>query len=215
MSVSQQIHSASAKVGDELHELEHAARRLARGTVAGFLGGLAAAWVMNRYQEMEERTVKLHREQLRLAYAGPESKHSGRPLAAHVAPPVTPAVAEAEIENQPTVKAAEQMSRKLFEHELSSTEKKLAGPAVHYGYGAVVGALYGGLSELIPTVGIGLGIPYAALLWLAGSEAAVPALGLAKPPTQVPAQKHATAVATHFVYGLTLDISRRILRRLL
>jgi uncharacterized membrane protein YagU involved in acid resistance len=215
MSVSQQIHSASAKVGDELHELEQAAQRLARGTVAGFLGGLAAAWVMNRYQEMEERTVKLHREQLRLAYAGPESKQSGRPLAGHVAPPVTPAVAEAEIENQPTVKAAEQMSRKLFEHELSSTEKKLAGPAVHYVYGAVVGALYGGLSELIPTVSIGLGIPYAALLWLAGSEAAVPALGLAKPPTQVPAEKHATAVATHFVYGLTLDISRRILRRLL
>ena len=211
MSVSQQIHSASVKIGDELEELGHAAQRVVRGTAAGFLGGLAAAWVMNRYQEKEHQTVKTHREQLRLAYAGPESKGSNRPLdPAPIAPD-----SETEVAGKPTVRAAEELSRKLFEHELSPTEKKIAGPVVHYGYGALVGALYGGLSEVIPTVGVGLGIPYAALLWLAGSEAAVPALGLAQAPTKVPAEKHATNVATHFVYGLTLDVTRRIFRRLL
>jgi uncharacterized membrane protein YagU involved in acid resistance len=62
---------------------------------------------------------------------------------------------------------------------------------------------------------MGLGIPYSTLLWLGGDEIALPALGLSKPPTDVPAEKHASALAMHFVYGITLDISRRVLRRVL
>jgi uncharacterized membrane protein YagU involved in acid resistance len=181
------------------HAVKDTTARVARGTAAGFLGGIIASWVMNQYQAVENRPVNVRKHEK------PVSERS-----------VKSEARKAKNENgNPTVKVAQMVSRKLIHHELTPAEKKIAGPTVHYGYGAAVGALYGGLSELLPTVSIGLGIPYATLLWLGGDEIAVPALGLAKPPTQVPVEKHASEVATHFVYGITLDISRRILRRLL
>ncbi len=203
--VSDRIHHASLEVHKGLDAVGAGIRRVGRGTAAGFLGGLVASWMMTQYQQIEAKPVKVRREELRQAYATPRP----RKRAVHA---VSVAHASAE---EPTVKAAQKVSRKLFEHELTPVEKQISGPAVHYGYGAMVGALYGGLSELIPSVSAGLGIPYATILWLAGSETAVPALGLGKPATQVPAEKHASAMATHFVYGMTLDISRRIFRRLI
>src|SRR5258708_7775926 len=54
-----------------------------------------------------------------------------------------------------TVKTAAAVSRKLFEHELTVEEKKIAGPAVHYAYGAMAGAVYGGMAELLPVTAAG------------------------------------------------------------
>jgi len=206
MSVSQAIKSTSCQVQKKVDAFTAGAARVGRGTAAGFLGGLIASWMMNQYQAIESKPVNLRREEERLAYARPK----GRQKKSEHAEQNSKSDGD-----DATVKVAEQVSRKLFDHPLSPAEKKIAGPTVHYGYGALVGALYGGLSELIPSVGMGIGIPYATLLWLFGSETAVPALGLAKPPAKVPARKHASALATHFVYGLILDISRRILRRVL
>jgi uncharacterized membrane protein YagU involved in acid resistance len=184
--------------------LADGAARVARGTVAGFLGGVVASWVMNRYQEIENRPVMVRRlEALETEVGIPHEE-------------TKPAAVAAQINGEePTVKVAQKISRELFQHELTESEKHVAGPAVHYGYGGAVGALYGGLAEVLPIVGIGLGIPYATLLCLGGDAVAVPALGFSKPPSQVPPATHASALATHFVYGITLDISRRILRRML
>jgi len=113
------------------------------------------------------------------------------------------------------VKTAAAISRNLFEHELSESEKKVAGPAVHYAYGTLVGGLYGGLAELVPVVGAAFGMPYGIALWLLGDEVAVPALELGPPPTQVPPDKHADFLAAHLVYGITLDVTRRVMRHVL
>jgi uncharacterized membrane protein YagU involved in acid resistance len=196
--------SESVSHNNHWEEITDTAARVARGTVAGFIGGLVASWVMNRYQAVENRPVIVRRiEELETFVGIPHEE-------------AKPAAAAAQIDGDaPTVMVAQKISREMFNHELSPLEKKVAGPAVHFGYGAAVGAIYGGLSELLPVVGIGLGIPYATLLCVAGGEIAVPALGLSKPPTQVPPASHASSLATHFVYGITLDISRRILRRIL
>jgi hypothetical protein len=182
-----------------LQAVEDAAARVAKGAVTGFLGGVIASWVMNQYQTIEARPVNVRRRERELTSAGwqpaPESKSADGA--------------------DPKVKVAEIVSRRLFDHPLSQTEQSVAAPVVHYGYGGAVGALYGGLSEVLPTVKIGLGIPYASLLWLGGAEIALPALGLAKSPTTVSTDKHASALATHFVYGITLDIARRVINRLI
>jgi uncharacterized membrane protein YagU involved in acid resistance len=191
-SVSQATHDGLEKVGSEL-------ARVGRGTLAGLIAGAFAAYVMNRYVEIESRPARVRQD---------EQARRERGEQVPAADPVDP-------ENQPTVKVAQKVSRKLFDHELGDVEKKAAGPVVHYGYAAAVGALYGGLAEIVPGVGAGLGVPYAALLWLGGDEIALPALGLTDPPHKIAAEKHVSQLATHFVYGLTLDIGRRILRRLL
>src|SRR5206468_183091 len=77
-----------------------------------------------------------------------------------------------------TVKVAETVSRKMFDHPLSNAEKKVAGPAVHYGYGMLVGGVYGALAEVWPNVKIGFGMGYGIAVWLIGSETALPALRL-------------------------------------
>jgi hypothetical protein len=118
----------------------------------------------------------------------------------------------AEADENATVKTAQRISREVFQHELTSTEKKLAGPAVHYAYGSLVGALYGGLAEFLPGVSAGMGLPFGIALWLLGDEIAVPALGLSKPPTEYPPQMHADALAAHLMYGVTTDMLRRVLR---
>lgn len=173
-----------------------------RGMAAGLLAGCAASWVMNQFQQVRAQNApqpprgsgKEAKSQAQ-EDRGQQGLHQGE-----------------DPDENATVKTAQRISRKLFEHELSDSEKNIAAPAVHYGYGSLVGALYGGLSELLPITSAGLGLPFGFALWLLGDEIAVPALGLGKPPTEYSPQVHADALAAHFMYGATTDVLRRVLR---
>lgn len=173
-----------------------------RGMAAGFLAGLTASWVMNRFQQLRP----VHHCEL-----GSTGESSSGPQRQQQSSQQRQAAGGAE-EEDATVKTAELISRDVFGHELSDKEKQIAGPVVHYGYGAVIGSIYGGLAELVPVTGAGFGLPFGAALWLLGDEVAVPALGLAKPPTEYPPEVHADALSAHFMYGMTTDILRRVLR---
>ena len=174
--------------------------QLLRGMTAGLLGGLAASWVMNRFQELQPRQ------------SGPQSGEGRGRGETHQSRSQTQQREPSNADEDATVKTAERISQRVFHHELSDREKQIAGPAVHYAYGALVGALYGGMAELLPVVSAGLGMPFGTALWLLGDEIAVPALGLSKPPTEYGAEEHADALASHLVYGLTTDLLRRTLR---
>jgi putative membrane protein len=174
-----------------------------RGVAAGALAGLAASWVMNQFHELKP----IHKP--------PQSKAGSRQAAPSREPREEQREQKGESDENATVKTAERISRKVFHHELTAVEKKLAGPAVHYAYGSVVGALYGGLAELMPITAAGAGMPFGFALWLLGDEIAVPALGLGKPPTETPAEVHADALAAHFMYGATTDCLRRVFRHIL
>ncbi len=113
------------------------------------------------------------------------------------------------------MKAAEAISENVFCHKLEKREKKVAGEAVHYVMGTSSGAIYGAMAELVPFVTVGAGLPFGAAVRLIADEAAVPALGLSKSPTEYPLGTHAYALASHFVYGLTTDIVRRAVRSML
>ena len=178
------------------------ARHILRGMAAGLLAGAAAAWAMNQFQAMRPRRhvegggESGERESTADGARSSQQRQEGG-------------------EEDTTVKTAAAISRNLFHHELTDREKQLAGPVVHYGYGALLGALYGGLAELLPIVRAGMGLPFGFAIWLAADEVAVPALGLSKPPTEYPPDVHADALAAHFMYGLTTDTLRRVLRHVL
>lgn len=169
-----------------------------RGMVAGMLAGCAASWAMNQFQSLHPQNQPQQGDGDGGGEAREKASRQRHP--------------ESEEEDNATVKTAQVVSRKVFQHELSEPEKQLAGPAVHYAYGTLVGGLYGGLAELLPGVAAGVGLPFGAALWLLGDEIAVPALGLSKGPTEFGPEAHADALAAHFMYGASLDLMRRVLR---
>jgi len=181
---------------------ESAIVRMVRGTMAGMIGGAVASYAMNQFQAAFKSPP--HKEQPRGAASTGTATGSTKAQASRQEGGGADA----------TVKTAQAISRNLFDHDLSDREKQIAGPAIHYAYGVLVGGLYGGLSEVLPVVSAGLGMPYGAVLWALGDEVAVPALGLSKPPTKYPLATHADALSTHFVYGITLDVVRRVARHL-
>src|SRR5689334_18989705 len=85
----------------------------------------------------------------------------------------------------PTVVVARAAAR-VARPALDEGEKSRAGAAVHYAFGAAVGALYGAAAEVIPRVTTAFGVPFGIAVWLVAHAVAVPAMGLSEPPTRQP-----------------------------
>ncbi len=104
----------------------------------------------------------------------------------------------------------------LANKEPKKETKTTLSYVVHWGYGLLVGGLYGALrggSAGVPDVAGGLA--YGTGLWLFGSEIAIPLLGLSKGPTTQPLESHAYALGAHFAYGLATAASTQLLYRLM
>jgi putative membrane protein len=111
----------------------------------------------------------------------------------------------------PTVKVASAATQ-LAGYHLTEEQKKRAGSLVHYAFGAVVGAFYGAAAEVVPVVTAAFALPFGAAVWLAAHVVAVPALGLAEPPTRQPLGKEGEELGLHLVYGSVTELVRRLLR---
>lgn len=187
-----------------------------KGLVAGLAAGLVASWAMNQFQKgwtlVAEGFEKPHGAQSMQPSEGPnpdESSASDQSMAQN-----QPAQ-EKEEQDDATVKTAKAISEGVFGHKLTESEKKPAGAMVHYAFGTATGGLYGAMAEVTPEVTTGAGLPFGAVFWLTADEVAVPLLGLAKGPTEYPVSTHAYSLASHLVYGLTAELSRRAIRQVL
>ena len=174
-----------------------------KGAVAGLAGGLLASWTMNQFQaawtRLAEGSEKPHGAQSLQPAEGSSGDQSQ----------------DSQNQDDATVKTANAISKRVFGHELQESEKRPAGAAVHYAFGALSGGLYGALAEVTPQVTTGAGLPFGAAFWLVADEISVPLLGLSKGPAEYPLSTHAYALASHLVYGVTTEVSRRALRQIL
>jgi uncharacterized membrane protein YagU involved in acid resistance len=118
--------------------------------------------------------------------------------------------APASREPDPTVKVASAISRGVG-YGLPRAQEPRAGSIVHYAFGGTVGALYGAVAEVLPKTGAGVGLPFGIAVWLDAHVVAVPALGLAQPPTRRPLGPEAEELGLHLVYGATTEIFRRLM----
>jgi putative membrane protein len=160
-----------------------------KGLVAGVAGGLAASFVMEKFQAVWATMAKNYEKKT------DKAAHRSRK------------------EKEPaTIRAASSISEGLFRHKLTKYEKRVAGPAVHYAMGATSGAIYGVAAEVFPPVTTGSGAPFGAAVWLIADDMTLPAIGLAKWPTKYPASTHLYALASHVVYGLVTEAVRRAVR---
>ena len=174
-----------------------------KGLVVGLASGFVASWTMNQFQAAWTRIAE-----------GAEKSHGAQSMQPSEGSNGNQENDTAE-QDDATVETAKVISRNVFGHELKESEKEPAGAAVHYAFGTVTGGLYGALAEVSPQVTVGAGIPFGAAFWLIADEVTVPLLGLSKGPTEYPVSIHAYALASHLVYGVTAELSRRALRQVL
>jgi putative membrane protein len=179
-----------------------------KGTAAGVVGGLVASWTMNEFQalwsKLSEGYEKPH---------GAQSLQRGSPQ--HGAAEALQERGQDEDEDNATERAAELVADKFLHRKLAKREKELGGEIAHYAMGATSGAMYGALAEVTPLATTGYGLPFGAAVWALADEGLVPALGLSKAATAYPLSVHAYALASHLVYGLTAELVRRQIRRLI
>jgi putative membrane protein len=174
-----------------------------RGMVAGLAGGLLASWTMNQFQAAWTRIAE-----------GTEKPHGAQSMQPSEGSQGEQAQDSGE-QDDATVETAKAISKTVFGHELQESEKQPAGAAVHYAFGTLSGGLYGALAEVTPQVTTAAGLPFGAGFWLLADEISVPLLGLSKGPTEYPVSTHVYSLASHLVYGMTAEFSRRAVRRVL
>ncbi|MDT7603507.1 MAG: putative rane protein [Acidobacteriota bacterium] len=178
---------------------------VAKGLVAGMVGGFVASLVMNQFQQFIQKLVEGEERS-----HGAQSMQQGAPR--HGAGEMLRERGVDSSDDDAAERTASAIAVGVFDHKLTESEKETAGTAVHYTFGASTGAFYGAVSELLPEVTAGAGVPFGAAVWLAADEGIVPLLGLSKSPTEYPLSTHAYALASHFVYGLTTEVVRRAVR---
>jgi putative membrane protein len=185
--------------------MKHRQAKPLKGILAGALAGLVGGLVMNQFQNLWS---KLSEDDTRSEHAHPPRQN--------VAPHNLHGEKQSQEEEAPaTVKAADRISQGLFDHRLTKSERRIAGPIMHYAFAVNTGMVYGALAELTPLTTMGFGLPFGAAVWAVADEAVVPALGLSKPPTEYPLSNHLYSLASHFVYGASTEAARRLTRRLM
>jgi hypothetical protein len=114
-----------------------------------------------------------------------------------------------------TENAADTISDAVSGKPATKKARKTLANAIHYTTGAALGGVYGLVSGVVPALTAGRGALLAGTTWVLGDELAVPSLGLAPPAGKTASKVHAYGLASHLVFGLTLDLVRRELNGLL
>lgn len=110
-----------------------------------------------------------------------------------------------EDEDPATVKAADKLSEATTGSAVPEPYREASGQAVHYVVGAVMGGIYGVLTEYRPEASAGFGSAYGVATAALLDEAAVPALDLGPDPTETPAETHVYGIASHLIFGVVLE----------
>ena len=100
-------------------------------------------------------------------------------------------------------------AERLLGRELPNQQKSMAGQIVHYAFGTAVGALYGAASAMGCPARSGAGTAFGAAVYVGAHGIAVPRLGLAESPLDVPLVDEAVELISHLVYGVVTEGVRR------
>lgn len=100
-------------------------------------------------------------------------------------------------------------------HDPDEEMKERLGQAVHWGYGILLGGLYGALRDDADAPDLLGGLGYGTAAWIVGDEIMVPMLGLAGGPTAHRWTVHAKALGAHLVYGAATAGATQALKRVM
>lgn len=87
---------------------------------------------------------------------------------------------------------------------------------MHWGFGVAVGAAYGAAAEYFPTTTDKHGVAFGLALQAFANEGSLPAIGLLTGSApSVPTPSVANGITSHVVFGVTTEVVRKIVRKLL
>ena len=90
--------------------------------------------------------------------------------------------------------------------ELSEREMQELTLAVHVGYGALTGALYGAVAPRSLAGGLFAGVGFGMLVWSGSYLGWLPRLGVRQPVSYDPPARTGLMIAAHVVFGASLGI---------
>ena len=99
--------------------------------------------------------------------------------------------------------------------DLPEAEKEVVSEAIHWSFGALTGAAYGGLVEYYPSASSKEGASFGIALATLTHEGALPALGLAAAPEDQTEREHTSEMTSHVVFGVVTEIVRGLVRKML
>jgi hypothetical protein len=169
------------------------------GALAGAAGGLAGSWVMVRFNHLMDANN-----------GGSDKAGDSHP---HRRANARPNDTDATIPDEPgSMQAASAVAEPVLGRPLTEREKEIGGPIMHYLFGAASGALYGAVAERDRSTTRGAGTVFGVSVWLIADEIGMHAAGFASHPADYPLSRHASALASHIVFGLAVEGVRRALR---
>lgn len=176
-------------------------RGLLRGMAAGAAAGMFASWAMNVFMNgpgsQLQEALKTDEERRQ------EHEHKQRQQES------------SQLEEDVTMKIADKVTvAATGGQHLSMEGERKGGPIVHYAFGTLAGAVYGGMAEYSSAVRAGFGTAFGAALFLGADVVAVPALHLSSPPGEYPLKSLANPLVAHLVYGTATELARKVLRAL-
>jgi len=100
-------------------------------------------------------------------------------------------------------------------HELAPVQKQVAAESVHWAFGATTGAAYGALAEFYPAAASRDGVNFGMTMMALTHETALPATGLGAAPADQTTREKTSEFASHIVFGLVAETTRRLVRKML
>jgi hypothetical protein len=140
-------------------------------------------------------------------------------LTSRIAPKNPAGAFEPPEEKQKKEQLVETVARRFVEGmaargPLTEAQKKRAGQAVHYSFGAGWGAAYAMTRESWPEVRRPAGVVgFSTTVWLVGDNLILKTFRLAAGPSAYPPKVHAYAWVAHLVYGGTVAAVYNLLKR--
>ena len=107
------------------------------------------------------------------------------------------------------------LAEKIGGHAMDTTSKSIASETIHWGFGAAVGAAYGGLAEFYPAATARDGAQFGMTLMAITHEGVLPAMGLSADPANQTTREKSSEVATHLIFGFVTETVRRAVRKML
>ncbi len=169
---------------------QHATQTTPKAVLAGVAGGLAGTCAMNYVQRAW--TLAVDGDHPRDSAAG---KHDSRDWQERT-----------EHRNSNEL-AANRLAVALTGSPLTGDRLAAAAVAVHFAFGAAMGALYGAGARS-RKARAAQGAAFGLAVWMAADEVAMPALGLSASPARRPLEKRAQSMVAHLAFGIVAELTR-------